>query len=95
MIALEKKKSSQELLRNSSSTNATLHSISENEAVPLSVQKPGRRVSARDFFEDVNVILTNFAELEGQANTWEMVLASGVRAEIDKMDVIFVGHSDG
>jgi hypothetical protein len=52
-------------------------------------------VSARDFFEELNIAMTNFDDLAASANTWEMVLASGESGDIEKMDVIFLGQEDG
>mmetsp|Transcript_6254 Transcript_6254/g.9444 ORF Transcript_6254/g.9444 Transcript_6254/m.9444 type:complete len:1136 (+) Transcript_6254:136-3543(+) len=54
-----------------------------------------RRLSARDFFKDVCVTLTNFETLAETAATWELTLASGERGDTDAMDVVFVGHADG
>lgn len=62
--------------------------------LPLAKGK-SRRVSARDFFDEINVALTNFDDLANQANTWEMVLASGASGDNEKMDVLFVGQEDG
>lgn len=84
-------------LRLPSETN--LHSIKEDQDDPpvsLSLSKgKSRRVSARDFFEELNIAMTNFDELAANTNTWEMVLASGESGDLEKMDVIFLGQEDG
>jgi hypothetical protein len=95
LINAEKSKTSREI-RLPSETG--LHTVNENqEPAPLPTLTKGksRRVSARDFFEELNVAMTNFDELSAQTNTWEMVLASGASGDIEKMDVVFLGQEDG
>jgi hypothetical protein len=75
-----------------------LHPVNENQEAPVAptlAKGKSRRVSARDFFEELNVAMTNFDDLASQTNTWEMVLASGASGEIEKMDVLFLGQEDG
>ena len=98
LITVEKSKSFREIVRTSSnlqSISETNDSASSSTSSPALSKSKSRRVSARDFFDDVNVALTNFEALDSQTNTWEMVLASGISGDIEKMDVVFVGHEDG
>lgn len=76
--------------------------VDEDEAaddiVPLAKRTSSnavRRVSMRDFYNDVSLSQINFQALSDNASTWEMVLANGEREEVDTMDVLFVGHEDG
>jgi hypothetical protein len=98
LINLEKGKSARNV-RQPSETG--LHSINEDQEAsppPASVglsRGKSRRVSARDFFEELNIAITNFDDLAANANTWEMVLASGESGDLEKMDVIFLGQADG
>lgn len=99
MINLEKGKVPRDSRR---ASEMSLHSINENqEQLPssstpaLMTKSKSRRVSARDFFEELNVAMTNFDDLAAQTNTWEMVLASGASGDVEKMDVLFFGQDDG
>ena len=54
-----------------------------------------KRVSIRDFYNDVCLSQINFDALAAKTSSWEMVLANGTREDIEMMDVLFVGHEDG
>jgi hypothetical protein len=69
----------------------------EDQIAPMAAtsKRSSRRVSMRDFYNDVSLTQINFDALADRASTWEMVLANGEREEVEKMDVVFVGHEDG
>lgn len=68
----------------------------EDQVAPMAAKRTStRRVSMRDFYNDVNLSQINFDALADRNSTWEMVLANGEREEIETMDVLFVGHDDG
>ena len=54
-----------------------------------------RRVSKKDFYNDICLSQINLDALTPNASSWEIVLANGTREDIDMMDVLFVGHEDG
>lgn len=94
LINLERGKTTREIRMPSETNSASVNEDCEPSPVPLAKGK-SRRVSARDFFDELNVALTNFDDLAAQTNTWEMVLASGASGENEKMDVLLIGQEDG
>ncbi len=66
---------------------------SQNIANSASDRPTSRRLSARDFFS-ASAGQLDVSDLDVQ-DSWEMVLASGARPEVDSADIVFVGHADG
>jgi hypothetical protein len=53
--------------------------------------RKSRRLSARDFFRDLNLSMMD----TGPKDSWELVMGSGDREVVDALDVVLMGHTDG